>query len=321
MGETAKSVLALVMIIGMVGSVMAWMMDGTTWRTLAGFPAMAPERWDPAVVINAERQVSRSLAEVMQRLFERDGFCFAIIPVASEGQCRLDVYFQHRFDRHCRAQVIIRPSQQFFLNRRPIETLTVEIECEGGAYGVARVPWAVPARLQGKKQSFDVGAHADYPSGRGTMIRYRDGIRVGTAKRDVWSGILTMSGPSVEWSSSAQPAKLKLTLPKRVVETVPEDSPIWIETLRRPQRDPEKDDVTGNLERVTHELRTRRQRFRLILARRASFDVLAVDATLAANCDIVRHCPCAAHSSFPRSAWECRLRRSASSPPWITIRS
>jgi hypothetical protein len=235
MGESAKAVLALVMIIGMLGSVLAWMMDGSTWRSLAGFPTMALGAlaillWS----LTRKDKFPDLLRKACGGYFERDGFCFAIIPVASEGQCRLDVYFQNRFERDCRAQVVIRPSQQFFLNRRPIESLTVEIECEGGAYGVARVPWAVPARLQGKKQSFDVGAHAEYPSGRGAMIRYRDGVHVGTAKRDVWSGILTLSGAVGGVVVLAQPAKLKLTLPKRVAETVPEDSRIWIETLWRP---------------------------------------------------------------------------------------
>ncbi len=49
------------------------------------------------------------------------------------------------------------------------------------------------------------------------------------------------------------------------------------------------------------------------VTRPAGSDAAAVDARLAANCGIIRYCPNAAHSSFPCSAWECRLRRSASS--------
>jgi hypothetical protein len=235
MGESAKSVLALMMIIGMIGSVFAWMTDGATWRPKAAFPAialgsLATLLWS----LTRKDKVPDLLRKACGGYFERDGFCFAILPAVSEGQGRLDVYFQNRFERACRGQVVIRPSQQFFLNRRPIEMLTVEIECEGAAFGVARVPWAVPAKFQGKRQSFDVGAHVDYPSGRGTMIRYRDGARVGTAKRDVWSGLLTLSGAVGGVVVLAQPAKINLVLPKGITESVPEDSPIRVETLWRP---------------------------------------------------------------------------------------
>jgi hypothetical protein len=243
MGESAKSVLAIVMIIGMVGSVFAWMTDGTTWRSLAGFPALALGALGLLVwSLTRKDKFPDLLRQRHGSYFERDGFCFAITPAASNGECRLDFYFQNGFDRSSRAQVVMRPSQQFFLNRRPIETLTVEIDCPGGAYGVARVPWAVPAKFQGKKQSFDVGAHVEYPTGRGTMIRYRDGVHVGTAKRDVWAGILTLAGAVGGTVVITKPAKVKLTLPKDVEDTVPEDALISIEILWRPVGEEKKMD-------------------------------------------------------------------------------
>jgi hypothetical protein len=246
MGGSGKSLLALVMIIGMIGSVFAWMTDGATWRPKAAFPAIALGAF--AILLwqlLRKDKVPDLLRKTCGNYFERDGFCFMIAPAAFKGEGRLDVYFQNRFERPCRAQVAIRPSQQFFLNRRPIEMLTIEIECEGGAFGVAHVPWAVPAKLQGKKQSFDVGAHTEYPSGRGAMIRYRDGLRVGTAKRDVWSGILTMSGAVGGVVVLAQPAKIKLVLPKGIAETVAEDAPISIETLWRPGGDDKNKKLPG----------------------------------------------------------------------------
>jgi hypothetical protein len=237
MGESAKSVLALMMIIGMVGSVMAWMMDGAAWQPKAAFPALAIGSLGILVwSLTRKDKFPDLLRKTCGAYFERDGFCFAILPAATKGEGRLDIYFQNRYENPCRAQVAIRPSQQFFLNRRPIEMLTIEIECEGAAFGVARVPWAVPKKLQGKRQSFDVGAHVEYPSGRGKMIRFRDGLRVGTAKRDIWSGLLTMSGAVGGMVVLAQPAKIHLVLPKGIGEDVAEDAhaPIKIETLWRP---------------------------------------------------------------------------------------
>jgi hypothetical protein len=243
MGESAKAVLALLMIIGMLGSVFAWMTDGTTWRPLVGFPALALGALGLLVWSLMRKDKFPDLLKKRHgSYFEREGFCFAIVPVASNGECRLDIYFQNRFDRSSRAQVVMRPSQQFFLNRRPIETLTVEIDCPGGAYGVARVPWAVPTKLQGKQQSFDVGAHTEYPTGRGTMIRYRDGVHVGTAKRDVWAGVLTLAGAVGGTVVMTKSAKVKLTLPKDVKDTLPEDALIAIEILWSPAADEKKVD-------------------------------------------------------------------------------
>jgi hypothetical protein len=235
MNESAKAVIALVMIIGMLGSAWAWISDGSPWWSLAGFPTMAVCAlgillWSFA----REGKSPDRLRKACGLYLERDGFCFQIVTVASEGQFRLDVHFQNRFEGHCRAQVVFRPSPLFCLNRRPIGSLTVEIECEGGAYGVARVPWGVPALLQGTRQSFDVGADANYPSGRGAKIHFREGISGGTAKREGWSGISTLSQAVGGLVIFAQPIRFNLMLPTGVAETVPEDSPILIETLWRP---------------------------------------------------------------------------------------
>ena len=58
---------------------------------------------------------------------------------------------------------------------------------------------------------------------------------VGTAKRDIWSGILTMSGAVGGMVVLSQPAKVKVVLPKGIAENVEEDAPIKIETLWRPE--------------------------------------------------------------------------------------
>jgi hypothetical protein len=235
MSEGAKEVLALVMTISIGGSAWAWITDGSPWWSRAGFPtvaicALGSLLWSFA----REVKFPDLLRKACGCYLERDGFCFQIMPAVSEGQFRLDVHFQSRFEGHCRAQVVFRPSPLFCMNRRPIDSLTVEIECEGGAYGVARVPWGVPALLQGTKQVFDVGAHAQFPSGRGAMIRVREGMSGGTAKRDGWSGVSTLSEAVGGVVVFERPIKYKLTLPTGVAETLPENSRIRIETLWHP---------------------------------------------------------------------------------------
>lgn len=236
MGESTKSVLALLMIIGMIGGVLAWMSDGAPWPALAGFPALAIGSLG-ALLWSLKRKDTYPdfLKRSCGRYFERNGFCFAISPRVVEDQIWFDVYFQNRYERPCRAQVVARPSEGFFLNRRKIEALSVEIECEGAAFGVAHVPWGVPARYQGKTQDFDVLAHVVYPSRRGRMVRYSDGLRVGTANRAWGWGLLSLLGALGGTIVFKKPAKLKLTLPSGVAETVPEGPRIQIATLWRPE--------------------------------------------------------------------------------------
>ena len=50
-----------------------------------------------SVLIDAKDKVPDLLRQTCGTYFERDGFCFAIVPAASEGQGRLDVYFQNRY--------------------------------------------------------------------------------------------------------------------------------------------------------------------------------------------------------------------------------
>jgi hypothetical protein len=183
---------------------------------------------------DAKRQGTYYLRQIAGSYFETGGFCFAILHAIRERTCRLDIYYQNRYERPCRARVIMQPPQQFLLNRRPVGSITLAIECEGGAFGVARIPWAVPGALQGKKQSFDIGADVEYPSGHGAMLRFRDGMQVGGAKREGWITITTLAGALGGIIVLSRPAKWTIRLPSGVDETVPKEAPILFATLWRP---------------------------------------------------------------------------------------
>src|SRR5439155_18097341 len=80
------------------------------------------------------------LKRLSRSYFERDGFTFALLPSIHDGTCQMAVYFQNRYSKPCEAQVVIKPSREFFMTRRPIQQLAIGIACEGGAFGVAFVP-------------------------------------------------------------------------------------------------------------------------------------------------------------------------------------
>src|SRR5688500_16359909 len=81
-------------------------------------------------------------------------------------------------DKPCVGRVALRAARNFFLDRNRFETIACEIPCAPAAYGVARIPVPLSATIQGKRQSFGVGASVDFPYGRGRTLRFRDGIVV-----------------------------------------------------------------------------------------------------------------------------------------------
>ena len=78
--------------------------------------------------------------------------------------------------------------------------------------------------------TFDVGANARYPDGRGQRLRYRDGERVGPAKfqpLNEWAfGALRVSAAAVGVITFHSAAQCTVELPADVQEVVPDDTPI-----------------------------------------------------------------------------------------------
>ena len=57
MGESGKAVLALVMIVGILGGIFAWMLDSVNWPARLGFPAAGvAARRSPGLGDDAKKQ-------------------------------------------------------------------------------------------------------------------------------------------------------------------------------------------------------------------------------------------------------------------------
>jgi hypothetical protein len=234
MSESVQAVLAFLMIIGMVGSFMTFMSDHPNWGAFAGMLALLLGSLGVLLWSLLRRdKVPDFLKKTPGPLLERNGFCFKILTKAVKGRCYLDLHFQSRYDRPSRAIVVLQPSRGFFLLRPGLASMTVEIECPAGGYGVTSVPWPVAKKFQGKRQSLDVGADVLYPEGRGAMIRYRGGAQVGTAGHDTWRTILTIAGAMGGVIVISRPARVKLRLPADVDESVDDDLPITTKVVWR----------------------------------------------------------------------------------------
>jgi len=111
------------------------------------------------------------LRQQCKKFYERNGFCFFAWIDSKDGIAVLNIPFQSRYSKPSLAQIAFRqPNQQPFL--------TVEIECEPGASGIAHFPVAIPEHYQGKEVLFEIGATVRYPKGKGKMLRFRNGMLV-----------------------------------------------------------------------------------------------------------------------------------------------
>ena len=165
--------------------------------------------------------------------FNRGGFCFGFRTSVVDRVCYLEVFFQNQQDEPCIGRVALRPARGFFLGRANIEPIAIEIKCEPAAFGTAKIAIPVPGELQGKRQSFEVGASVHYQNGTGRTLRFRDGIvlRANSNFGNAFGTALTVAGAltgSIVWTT---PAKVVIDLPSGVSEEVPEASGSETRTL------------------------------------------------------------------------------------------
>ena len=152
--------------------------------------------------------------------FNRDGFCFGSRTSVIDRVCYLDVYFQNQQDEPCVGRVALRPARGFFLGRANIDPVAVEIKCGPAGFGRARIAIPIPSELQGKRQSFEVGASVHYANGKGRTLRFRDGItlRANSDFGDAFATALMVAGAltgRIVWTT---PARVTIDLPSGVAQ-------------------------------------------------------------------------------------------------------
>jgi hypothetical protein len=154
--------------------------------------------------------------------FNRDGFCFGILPTVVNGVCVFEIYFQNQYEHHCVGRVALRPARGFFLSRANVDSIVVQVSCEPAAFGIARVAVALPAAIQGRRQSFEVGASVEYPDGKGRRLRFGDGLtlRANSNFGNAFGTALSVAGALTGQIVYMSPATVSLDLPQGVATEV-----------------------------------------------------------------------------------------------------
>lgn len=229
MGESTKSVSALVLIVSSIAAAIAWTADRPdpiTWGFRIGGVILALLALGLILKLQLRADVEHDyLRPITGTYFNRDGFCFAFVVNAVDGIAYMDAYFQTQYDRRSVGQIALRPARGFFMTRAEIDAITFQIECPPAGFGFARIAIPLPEKMQRKRQAFEVGAAVTYPEGKGRRIRYHDGVflRSNTKFGNSFGTALTIAGAATGSIVLSKPATVKIDLPNGVTEDIPDN--------------------------------------------------------------------------------------------------
>ncbi|MCA9279075.1 MAG: hypothetical protein H6815_13950 [Phycisphaeraceae bacterium] len=155
------------------------------------------------------------------------GLCFAVASHNASGIGCIDIYYQNMHENPCFGQIALRLTPSLIGGRWIPEPIHAMFVCDPAAYGLVRVPIAIPEKKQGRVQYFDVGAEVEYPNGRGALLRFRNGrlMRTNTnfsnpTKQSL--GFLGLFVLSPLLALMARSDRVKVTLPESVTSTLPD---------------------------------------------------------------------------------------------------
>ena len=227
MGASTKAVISLCMIVALVVALFAWILgdsDQTTWMILGTSLIVAAMFLAALLKLHFRRDLAPDyLRAACGDYFNRGGFCFAFATEVKEGVCLLHAHYQNQFSHNCVGRIALRPVRNFFLTRPKIDTIMFEIPCEAGGYGTATRPIPLPNDVQGKTQSFEVGASVEYPQGKGKRLRFRDGVLIRTNSKfgNSFRTAITVAGALSGTLVLSTPATASILLPAQVSQDVP----------------------------------------------------------------------------------------------------
>ena len=166
------------------------------------------------------------LGTISTSFFERDGLCFLIVVEKKESHARMVLYYQNRFNNPCAAKIFVGPTAKAFTDLKGLPSFEFNFSCQSGEFGKQSFAWSIPLRFQGKKVLWDVGAQVKYPSGRGILLRGRNGAAVG----DHLIGTGEQAVKAVV-GVSARSARVELMMPDNIIEDRERPSDLMSETI------------------------------------------------------------------------------------------
>lgn len=220
MGQSFRALLGALLIFSGLAACLFWAI--TPMRPFDGFwigriTCTSLAVISAGILIWAKTLKSKApdlLAKNSKHYFERNGFCFAVIPQISDRGSVLSIYYQNRYAQPCKAKVMLSPLNVAFKDVSDLPEIEVAVDCLGGEYGRMFCNFGLPLRFKGQKILWNIAATSDYPEGRGELLRLRDGLRVGTvAKVSTGQELAKTVGYLVFHVPKEKPARLMMKFP------------------------------------------------------------------------------------------------------------
>lgn len=143
---------------------------------------------------------------------EKDGFCFQVGLCCIEGVTHLAVPYQNRNANRCVVRLVCIPKQVH--RGLGIAELKIQLECPGGGHGSVAFPWLMDPKISGEIFKCKLGVDVDYPEGKGSELRSRQGRLVGSVD--------SANLPEVmEWVASATEVMFQVPQGLKVVTSSP----------------------------------------------------------------------------------------------------
>ncbi len=199
MHEKRNFVLVIVLIVGVIWTVVAWIVMGPNTmllyvqRTASVAVIVGCAAW-LMYALKVEDKLPNHLKEIVGELYyEADGISFMPIVRANGDKAELSLYYQNRFENPAESIVHLRPPQDSFLIRPGMRDVHIAFVADGGDFGVIRQPIAVPTHLQGQVVDVQLAAASYYPRSHGARWRRGSGMACGTLLVD-WRGAALKTG-------------------------------------------------------------------------------------------------------------------------------
>ena len=232
MGQSLRATLGALLIFGVLVALLVWCVrpnPGERWIWITRIVSLLVVIVCSTILIWSKTLKDKApdfLAQVSFPYFERDGLCFAFVPESDRGRCLLSIYFQNRYARPCMGVICLVPTKVIFEDVFDLPEFSAELTCAGGEFGKMYRVWTPPVRFRNKPILWDVAAHVKYPKGRGALLRFRDGSRVGTeVKVPGWRQVLRVIGALAWHVHSDTTARVKLQFCEPTLPS--EDSIQW----------------------------------------------------------------------------------------------
>lgn len=174
------------------------------------------------------------LKRMFKKRYDCKGVSFAIDLVERDGVAYFDIYFQNRAARPGQLKLQLSPERMFGAGSR--DAVLMFLQCDGGAFGVTHVPFAVPVKKQGKRRNYIVQAETFFPSGRGELLRFHPGRQVNNGKASGGTAALAVLAFGVIGAAMAcgRSTTLKLRMPIGAADNLPPDRHPETENLWMP---------------------------------------------------------------------------------------